>query len=428
MNEKLLQYAWKHLLFETQNLKTTSGELIQILKPGTWNNDSGPDFFNACVKIGNTKWAGNVEIHQKTSDWLSHNHQSDESYNNVILHVVAQHNKEVTLPDGNYLPTVEIEVYPSLLKNYEQLLSNKDVPACSSYIRSVDSVYKRSAMDAMLVDRLNDKTNIIRKDLVQNRNNWNETFYRHLAVNFGFKVNALPFDMLARSLPLKILAHHKNNILQTEALLFGQAGILNETLIGDDYYLSLREEYQYLASKYKLKGIDGFLWKYMRLRPPNFPTIRIAQFASLLCSSETLFSKLIETEKSRDILSYFKVKASKYWDTHYRFNKAAPVKEKWLGETSRNNLIINTVVPFFYLYGERNNKPALMSRSVELLEALPPEDNQIIKQWQSLGLPVENAYDTQALIQLKNEYCNKKRCLECQIGAKLLKHEVLPVS
>lgn len=427
MNEKLLQYAWKHLLFKTQNLKTTAGEPVQILKTGIWNNDSGPDFFNASVKIGHTKWVGNVEIHQKTSDWFSHNHQSDESYNNVILHVVALHNKEVKLPNGNDLPTVEIQVNSSFLNNYEQLLSTKDAPACSSYIRSVDLVYVRSAMDEMLVDRLNEKTNVIKKNLVQNKNNWNETFYRHLAVSFGFKVNALPFDMLARSLPLKILAHHKSSILQTEALLFGQSGILNETLIGDDYFLSLRQEYQYLASKYKLKGIDGFLWKYMRLRPPNFPTIRIAQFASLLCQSEALFSKLIETENAKEILSYFKIKASEYWDTHYRFNKAAPVKEKWLGGSSRNNLIINTIVPFLYLYGARNNKPVLMNRSVELLEALPPEDNRIIKQWQSLDMPNENAYDTQALLQLKNEYCNKKRCLECQIGAKLLKHEVLTV-
>ncbi|HKK82508.1 MAG TPA: DUF2851 family protein, partial [Prolixibacteraceae bacterium] len=353
MNEKLLQYAWKHLLFKTQNLKTISGDPVQILKTGTWNNDSGPDFFNASVKIDHTTWVGNVEIHQKTSDWLSHNHQSDESYNNVILHVVSQHNKDISLPNGSYLPTVEIEVKPSLLNNYEQLLSQKDAPACSRYIGSVDPVFIRSAMDAMLVNRLKDKTNDVKKNLLQNRNNWNETFYRHLAVNFGFKVNALPFDMLARSLPLKILAHHKNSILQTEALLFGQSGILNETLIGDDYFLSLREEYQYLASKYKLKGMDGFLWKFMRLRPPNFPTVRIAQFASLLCQSEALFSKLIETENAKDILSYFKVKASEYWDTHYRFNKTAPIKEKWIGISSRNNLIINTVVPFLYLYGER---------------------------------------------------------------------------
>ncbi|MCF8363326.1 MAG: DUF2851 family protein [Prolixibacteraceae bacterium] len=425
MNEELLQYAWKHRLFETQNLKTISGEPVEVLKPGTWNYDSGPDFFNATVRVGQTKWVGNIEIHQKTSDWLSHNHQHDESYNNVILHVVAKHNRDVALPNGNYLPTVEIEIHPSLLKNYEQLISQKDTPACGNYIYAVNPVYVRSAMDAMLVDRLNSKTSIIAKNLAQNKNNWNETFYQHLASNFGFKVNVLPFEMLARSLPLKTLGHHSRDILQTEALLFGQSGLLNETLIGDDYFLSLRKEYQYLASKYKLKGIDGFLWKFMRLRPANFPTIRIAQFASLLCHSEALLSKIIDTEKPEEILQYFQVKASGYWDTHYRFNKTAPEKIKWFGVSSRNNLIINTVVPFLYLYGDRNNKPELKARSVALLEAIAPENNHIIKLWKSLGIPVENAYDTQALIQLKNEYCNKKRCLECQIGAKLLKHEIL---
>jgi hypothetical protein len=425
MNEELLQYAWKHQLFEEQELQTADGEAVEILKPGTWNNDSGPDFFNASVRIDQTTWVGNIEIHLKTSDWLSHNHQYDESYNNVILHVVAEHNRDVTLPNGGYLPVVEVVVRDTLLSNYEKLISQKDAPACSNYIHSVNPVYVRSAMDAMLVDRLKNKTSSIKKNLTQNKNNWNETFYQHLASNFGFKVNALPFEMLARSIPLKVLARQSHNVLQTEALLFGQSGILNETLIGDDYFLLLREEYQYLAAKYKLKGIDGFLWKFMRLRPANFPTIRIAQFASLLCKSEALLSKLIETEKPDEILNFFQIKASEYWDTHYRFNKTAPEKVKWFGVSSRNNLIINTVVPFLYLYGERNNKPELIARSVELLEALAPENNSIIKQWQALDMPADNAYDTQALIQLKNEYCNKKRCLECQIGAKLLKHDII---
>lgn len=420
MSEEFLQFSWKHQLFQQHHLETTGGEKLQIIKPGQWNFDSGPDFFNASIKIGETLWAGNVEVHKKSSDWIKHNHQTNEAYNNVILHVVEEDDMEVKLPNGQFLPVMIIKVNEAIEFNYKHLIAEKERPACHQTISEVDSIYVRSAIDAMLVERLQNKTGIIEQILNQNQNNWSETFYQHLAINFGFKVNALPFEMLSRSIPLKVLAHHANSLVQLESLLYGQSGLLNEELIGDDYFLELRNEYSYLAKKYELKGMEGHIWKFMRLRPANFPTIRLSQFAALLNQSQSLFSKILETEKAAEIQKLFEVRASEYWDMHYRFNYPSKKAVKWLGKASQNNLLINTVVPFLYLYGERNNKSNLKTRALELLELIPPEQNQIIDRWAELGIKSSNAYDTQALIQLKNVYCDYKKCLKCQIGTKVI--------
>ena len=420
MTEELLQFAWKYQLFYKENLKTTNSEEIQILNPGRWNSDSGPDFFNANIKIGNTLWAGNVEVHKKASDWFKHNHQTDEAYNNVILHVVEEDDKKVDLPGGEPLPVFIIEINESVKANYKYLLEEEGKPACHETIGNVDVIYIRSTLDKMLVERIQSKTGLIEQTLNFNQNNWNETFYQHLAINFGFKMNALPFEMLSRSLPLKVLAHHTNNLMQLEALLFGQSGLLNDELLGDDYFLELRKEYSYLAQKYKLKGMEGHVWKFMRLRPANFPTIRLSQFAALLHQSKALFSKIIETGKPQEIMQYFKVKASEYWDLHYRFNFSSKKGAKWLGESSQHNLLINTVVPFLYLYGERNNKQELKTRALDLLENIPSEKNSILNRWAEVGINSSNAYDSQALIQLKNVYCDYKKCIKCQIGTKVI--------
>lgn len=420
MNEEFLQYTWKHGLFDKINLKTIAGQNVEILNPGKWNTDSGPDFFNASVKIDNTVWAGNVEVHIKSSDWIKHKHQNNEAYNSVILHVVNTNNKHISLPNGNPLPTIVIEPNKNASKNYEQLITKQNKPACNNFLNNIDKVYIRAAIDAMLVDRLKLKTDSILHTLANTKNNWNETFFRHLAINFGFKINAFPFDLFARSISLQIVAKHTQNIQQLEAIFFGQSGLLNEQLLGDNYFLMLRDEYSFLAKKYNLKGIESHHWKFMRLRPANFPTVRIAQLAALYSQSEALFSKLIETEKQNEIKKLFEVKASPYWDTHYRFNQTAPKKTKWIGESSRNNILINTVVPFLYIYGERNNKPQLKQRAFDLLENIPPEKNRIISLWQQIGIDAENAYDSQALIQLKNHFCDKKKCLHCKIGARII--------
>ncbi|MDA3879888.1 MAG: DUF2851 family protein [Prolixibacteraceae bacterium] len=420
MNEEFLQYTWKHGLFAKDKLVATTGESITIVSAGQWNSDSGPDFFNASLKIDDTLWAGNVEVHINSSDWLKHNHQNNEAYNNVILHVVFNNDIPVSLPNGNKLPTLILVPDADARSNYENLIDEKTKPACAPYLQNIDRIYLQSTIDAMLVNRIKQKTDAILKTMEMVKNSWNETFYQHLAINFGFKTNALPFEMLTRSLPLSIVAKHTNNLHQLEALLFGQSGLLNEQLLGDDYFLALRDEYHFLAKKYKLKGIESHNWKFMRLRPANFPTIRLAQFAALFPQSEALFSKLTELNTPEDIRKLFKIKASEYWETHYRFNQQASKKTKWIGESSLNNILINTVVPFLYLYGERQNKEILKQRAINLLESLPPEKNKITESWKTLGINAENAYETQALIELKNNYCETKKCLHCQIGAKLI--------
>jgi hypothetical protein len=271
-----------------------------------------------------------------------------------------------------------------------------------------------------MIERLENKTSEILKRLEENKFNWNETFYQSLARMFGFKVNALPFEMLSKAVPLSVIAKHKNDLFQIEALLFGTSGLLNDELIGDDYFLRLRSEYSFLYKKYNLKPIGSYLWKFMRLRPRNFPTIRIAQFAALIHRSEALFSKIIEVDKLSQLSELFNVCASDYWDTHFRFNLPSVKRKKELGMVSVQSLIINVVVPFLFVYSETQTKPGLKDLALDFLEDLPPEGNSIVSNWQRLGLSVRSAFETQALLQLKNLYCDQKKCLNCQLGNKLV--------
>jgi hypothetical protein len=420
MTEEFLQFIWKNNLYNTSDLKTVQGQPIKVFNPGKLNTDAGPDFFNASIKIGDTLWAGNVEVHRRSSDWLVHGHQNDQSYNNVILHVVLENDKEVFLPGGLPLPSLILQVKKGIGENYFELINEKNWPACYRNVGKVDDIFRFVAFDSLLIERLQIKTDSILRLLNENKNDWSETFYQFLARNFGFKTNTLPFEMLARKTPLAVLAKHKTNLFQLEAILFGQSGLLNEQLLGDDYFLHLRDEYSYLSKKYGLKGMEGYLWKFMRLRPANFPTLRIAQFAALLHNSESLLSKLTEEKKIKTILDFFDVKASGYWDTHYRFNQSTSSRVKWLGDSSRNTIIINTVVPFLFVYGERNNKKELKQRALDLLETLPPETNSIISRWNNFGVRAKNSFDTQALIQLKNEYCDPKKCLHCMLVTKII--------
>lgn len=420
MKEDFLHFIWEHGLFNKTNLKTIDGEPLEIISLGMPNTDSGPDFFNARIRIGETTWAGNIEIHQKSSFWQQHHHETDAAYNNVILHVVEVHDKIVTIKD-HVLPTLEISYSPAILENFEQLLKSKRWVACEEKLRLVDPFILRFWYTSLMIERLQAKTGTILELLQHNKNNWNETFYQLLARNFGMKTNALPFDLLAKSLPLNILSKHKNDLFQTEALLFGQSGLLNEALLGDDYYLALRNEYSFLYKKYGLTGIEAHLWKFMRLRPVNFPTIRIAQLAMLIHHSSALFSRILEIETLDELKSLFDVSTSGYWNTHYRFNKASDEnRPKKLGETAFQNLVINTIVPMLFVYGDQHLDQAMKDRALLYLEKLPPESNHIIQKWNELGIDSQSAFETQALIQLKNCYCEIKKCLHCQLGAKII--------
>jgi len=420
MKEEFLQFIWEHGLFNRTNLKTVDGKLLEIISTGRPNTDSGPDFFNARIRIEDTIWAGNIEIHQKSSHWYQHKHDIDGAYDNVVLHVVELYDKPVQVKNHE-LPTLEISYPPSILENFEQLLKSERWIACEDRLAEVDPFVLRFWFSSLMIERLQSKTNDILAILEQNKNNWNETFYQLLARNFGMKTNAVPFELLAKSLPLNILSKHKNDLFQIEALLFGQSGLLNETLLGDDYFLSLRKEYSYLYKKYGLSGIESHLWKFMRLRPINFPTIRIAQLAKLIHHSSALFSRILETEDPEELRKLFDVSASEYWDTHYRFNKTSDEnRKKTLGETAFNNLLINTIAPLLFVYGDQHLNQAMKDRALLLLEKTAPESNQIIRKWSELGIDSRSAFETQALIQLKNSYCEIKKCLHCQLGAKII--------
>ena len=407
--EEFLHFVWENRLFDTCNNYSEAGDPIEIISTGRRNRDSGPDFFNAKIKIGETIWVGNVEVHKLAGDWDKHKHHTDKAYNNVVLHVVEINDRQVFHENGESVPAWVLK-YPVFLKtNYQKLLDARTWIACQSQFHNVDQFLLKLGFNRLMVERLEDKTNEINKRLKQNNNDWNEAFYQELARMFGFRINALPFELLAKSLPMNIIAKHKDNLFQIEALLFGSSGLLNEQLFGDDYFLSLRKEYTYLCRKYGLKPIDGHLWKFMRLRPVNFPTIRIAQFAALLHRFSGLFSKIIEIEDIESLQKLFKVTASTYWENHFSFNKTSRLKSvKELGTESINTVIVNVVVPFLFVYGESQNKEQLKNRSLEYLEKLPAESNSIIRKWEQLGVLAVSAFDSQALLQLKNKYCEPK--------------------
>ncbi|SHF65830.1 Protein of unknown function [Mariniphaga anaerophila] len=420
--EEFLHFIWENHLFFAGNLLTVDGEVLEIVSTGRRNTNAGPDFFNAKIRIGETIWAGNVEIHKNASDWQRHNHADDKSYENVILHVVENADRQVVRSDGSSVATLEMKWPEQFTNNYQKLLDAQSWVACQDQFHRVDPVILQLGFNRLMIERLEDKTGEIVWRLEQNHQNWNETFYQMLARMFGFKVNATPFELLAKAVPANILGKHKNSIFQLEALLFGASGLLNDELLGDDYFVKLRNEFGFLYKKYDLKPVEAHLWKFMRLRPGNFPTVRISQLAALVHESHGLFSKILETENIDQLKTLFRVQASSYWNTHFRFNKpSSRAHSTSLGESSINTIIINVVVPFLFVYGEKQNQHHLKNRALDFLEKLPPENNSIVKRWGELGIVARSAFESQALLQLKNVHCNNKKCLTCPIGNKLVK-------
>ncbi|HLG35016.1 MAG TPA: DUF2851 family protein [Bacteroidia bacterium] len=421
MTEDFLHYIWKHRLYKTSNLETTGGEKISVEHPGTHNTDAGPDFFNARIKIDSTLWAGNVEIHQRSSDWQKHLHHNDKEYDNIILHVVEEHDEELKRKDNSSIPTLELKgrIEKLYIENYERLINSRHKILCEKQISSVGSFTVNHWLERMLVERLERKSKDIFTMLKQNKNNWEETFYFLIARNFGFKLNAQPFEELARSLPLSALAKHRNDLPQIEAMLFGQAGML-EKRFTEEYPATLKKEFAFLNSKFKFENKVSSPWKFLRLRPANFPTIRIAQYAQLVHRSSHLFSKILECTTVKQVKKLFDISVSDYWKSHYTFEKKSQLREKHLGEVAVENIIINTVAPLIFSYGMNRNDELLKERAMKFLEQLSPEKNSIITKWESLGIEADNSFRSQALLELFNEYCTKKKCLTCGIGNKLI--------
>lgn len=424
ITEDFLHYIWKFRLFERSAMQTTVGDELEIYSAGLHNTDSGPDFHNARIRIADTTWAGNVELHINSSDWQKHNHTTDNAYNNVILHVVYRDDAPLILPDGRLIPTFELmhRIPDELYARYHNLIyGEKSIIPCESSIGKLDDFTLRTWFTRVLIERLEKRSTAVISTLEVNRGDWEETFYQFLAANFGFKTNALPFELLARSLPQNILAKNKHNPTQIEALIFGQAGMLANDF-EDEYPQQLKQEYAFLRKKYNLTPIEQHLWKFMRLRPPNFPTIRLAQFAALIVNSNHLFSKVLDIRDVNMLCNLFEgITVNAYWDDRYRFDKPSKPSPKNLGAASINILLLNTLAVFLFSYGKHHQQQYYIDRSLKLLESLPGEQNQIIADFNTVGVKAASAFESQALLELKNYYCNYKKCLQCSVGNKILK-------
>lgn len=425
MTESFLHYIWQLQYFHKDELKTTSGEPVCVHHPGIRNSDAGPDFSNARVKIGELEWRGSVEIHLRASGWHDHKHSSDEAYEKVILHIVWEDDKPVKRTDGSVMPTVELKgrIDSVLWERYKNLYTSADVIPCAGSWQSVPEVTKLSAMDNALMNRLLVKARSIKALLTRNNNNWEQTCYVLLCKNFGFKVNDEPMLRLSQVLPYTTILRHVDKPDQVEALLFGAGGFLENDAPADDYTAMLKREYDLLRRKYNLDGRQMNLsqWKFLRLRPANFPTIRLAQLAALLTNQKNLFSKILEANSYEDVYNLFVVDQSTYWLEHYQLGRPAKSAVPTLGDRSIENIIINTVVPLLVTYGKIHDEEAYITLATNLLVEIPAEDNKITRQWLPLNYKVKSALDSQALLELYSNSCLKRRCLECGIGSWLIK-------
>lgn len=421
MNERLLQFIWQFKYFNQSSLCTTGGKALQIVHPGNFNRNAGPDFSEAKIKIADTVWVGNVELHVKASDWLQHNHASDKNYNNIILHVVWINDKIIF--DSNHQPisTLELQslVPKILLQRFEHLMQTADAIPCAFALPVLNEVSWLSWKERLIAERLTEKSNTIMQWLQQCNNNWEEVFWISLCRSFGMKVNADVFEQIAKAVPVNLLAKHKNQIHQLEALLLGQAGLLNQEF-EDDYAMLLQKEYTFLRKKYSLQTVNKQP-AFLRMRPPNFPTIRLAQLAMLVYKSSHLFSKIKSAKNANEIFQWFDVTANDFWNYHYTLTDEANYQQKTLGKAFLQHLIINTVAPVLFAYSVNKNENGWKEKSLNFLMELQPEENTITKQWKQYNVTNKNALESQALIHLKNNYCDNKKCLDCTVGVKLMR-------
>lgn len=420
--EQLLHYVWKHKIFPLKELKTTTGQQVEVIDTGLANTDAGPDFFNAKLKLDGVLWIGNIEIHERSSDWFKHGHHADAGYNSVILHIASEIDTEISRSNGERIPQIQLICPEAVRTNYKELLETDSYPPCYRIIPSLPPFTAHSWMTALQMERFEQKATLLNERLKRCQGNWEDAFFITLARNFGFGLNGDAFETWAHRLPFRAVDKHRNDLFQIEAIFFGQAGILEDS-DGDGYYLRLKKEYTYLQHKFGLIPMDASLWRFLRLRPANFPHIRIAQLACLYHRAYGLPSRIMETETLQGVRDILKGGTSEYWLTHYTFGGSSPSRPKTLSNTSLDLLIINTVVTFLYAYGLHKGNRVLCARAGSFLEELKAENNYITRMWEQCGMKASNAADSQALIQLKKEYCDKKKCLYCRIGYEYLKRK-----
>lgn len=426
MKEEYLHYIWQYGLFDLSDLKTTRGEPISILSIGQYNKNAGPDFLNAKIKIGNMVWAGNVELHVRSSDWIYHYHHKDHAYNNVILHVVLLDDKEILNANGSDFPTLSLSsrIDQAHYNRYKDLVTNRNRIPCQDQLFQVEEITINSTIERMAINRLERKTEEVLNELEMSNNDWSQVYFMMLAKHIGMKVNSQPFEMLARTLHLNLLSKHIDNPMQIEALLFGSAGMLNKEF-KDEYPNALKKEFEFLRNKYNITPIAPSSWKFMRMRPSNFPTIRIAQLAAYLVKNEGLINLDFSHFNIGLLRNAFRIQINEYWDNRYQFEKPSVHKPKNFGKSSFYNIVINAVVPFLFAYGDYHKNEQLKEMSLDILSAIPSEKNSIIGYWKKIGVNSDNAFDSQSLLELRNEYCFQKKCLTCNIGVNLLKDAIL---
>ena len=418
--EQLLHYVWKHKIFPLKELLTTEGQQLEIIDPGLPNRNAGPDFFNAKIKLNGVLWVGNIEIHSNSSDWAKHKHHLDKNYDSVILHVATTIDSPVHRSNGQAIPQLQLECPSYIKENYKELMATDKYPPCYQIISSLSSFMVHSWMSALQSERFEQKAKQITERLTLCNQNWEDAFFITLARNFGFGINGDAFETWAKQIPLRAVDKHRDNLFQIEAIFFGQAGLLASNR-GDEYYTSLKKEYDYLSYKFDLSPMDVNRWRFLRLRPNNFPHVRIAQLACLYHRSYGLFSQLMEKETLKEVRDLLKGGTSLYWLTHYLFNETSTARPKTLSDSSIDLLIINTVVSFLYAYGVHKGNEVLCNRASRFLEELKAENNYITRMWTECGVKAQHAGDSQALIQLKKEYCDTKKCLYCRIGYEYIK-------
>jgi hypothetical protein len=421
MNEDFLHFIWKFRL-TGRIFHTNSGETLEVISTGEHNHDAGPDFLNARIKLGDTLWAGNVEIHVRSSDWIRHRHQHDSAYDNVILHVVYENDLEIRRRSGENIPALVLNglIEPDVYDTYNYFLNNHLWIPCALRLPEVREIVVRDWLASLAIRRLERKAVEIGERLAFYANDWDQAFFEALSSTFGFRINKQPFELLARNTPVLYLEKHKDNLFQVEAMLFGQAGFL-EGKYRTSYPKLLKKEYQHLRVKFGLEAISGHLWKFMRLRPNNFPTIRIAQLAMLIHTRSHFFSQIIQQSDYSQICDYFNVGVSDYWQSHYYFDRPSRNIGKTISTSTVDLIIINNVVPFLYLYAKHSGKEEYVDKAVALQEKINPESNSLIRKYAEFGIRPASAGESQGLIELKTNYCDRKRCLDCRIGLELIK-------
>ena len=424
MKEDLLHYIWKYRLYKTIPLTTSTGETIEVVSAGIHNTDAGPDFSNARIRIGNVLMVGNVELHTAQDDWFNHRHHLDAAYNTVILHVVYESsNKPTVSATGQPIPVLALsdKIDTQLLHRYDLLKTANSTIPCEALLAHLPATFSMSyVQEQLLIERLQAKVAVVEAMLDASANDWNQVAFQMLAMYYGSSVNKEPFALLAKSIPLSVIHKHSADPLQLEALLYGQAGML-QAEGEDDYYQALRREYLYLKRLHNLSPIEAHSWKFFRTRPVNFPTIKIAQLAALLHRQPHLFGMLLENQSVAALRQLFEVEINPYWQTHYQFDKTVEKTNASLGTMLTDVVLINTIAPLLFSYGRYKDEEEICQRVLDLLDALPSENNTIIRKWYSLNIKAKTAAQSQALLTLRNEYCNQKRCLSCHIGHRLLK-------